>query len=129
MAATWEECQAAGMSAQEAANAMGKSSASAYKWAIKTGKKWKAVDPAEKARRMREGIARSAGRAPKSRFNGMGEKRNDARALPPDQERTGGRFWATNNKTGETFRASSTTRIYRIVMLQGWVDWDWGEGE
>lgn len=120
---TWSACHTAGMTAYEAAKAMGKSHVSAYKWAKKAGVKWRSLSSEEHADRIRAGMGK-----PKAvPCNTMGAKRDDRKAVPPTQERTGGRFWIVNNKTGERVHKASATGIYNHATIMGWTDWDWGQ--
>lgn len=130
---TWEECHAAGMTASEAAKALGKAARSAYHWATKRGLQWATLSPEEHAQLIRQGMQTSpkmTGRKqairPQPGVNGMGERRNPAKALPPEQERHGGAFWMVNSKTGERVTKATSTGIYREAQLRGWVDWEWG---
>lgn len=121
------------MTARAAAEARGMSQKSAYKWSSKLGIKWPEISREERSALTKEGLQK-AGRpvrapAPKRRVNGFGEKRDDALALPPEQERQGGTFWMVNNKTGERVLKHSATMIYRHAQIEGWTDWDWGKVE
>lgn len=122
---TWEECHAAGMTAIDAAKAMGKSHVAAHKWSKRTGLAWNRLSPAEHAERVRRGM----GKLRPIQCNSLGAKRDDSRAMPPAQQRNGGRFWMVNNKTGERVQKASSGGIYLHAMLMGWTDWDWGQGE
>lgn len=124
---TFQECFDAKMTAYEAADHLGKSAVAAYKWANRNGLKWASMTPAERARRMREGIAKSGRKVRYHNVNGMGEKRDDRLALPPEQEReSGGRFVMVNHKTGQRLRRGSERSCYLTAMILGWTDYDYG---
>lgn len=124
----WEDCHAAGMTAADAAAAMGKSDVAAHKWAKGKGLKWSKLTRAQMAGRILAGRLKARKeRGAQRTQNGLGDWRNPALILEPEQERQGGAFWMVNNKTGERVSKSSATMVYRHAQLQGWTDWDWGQ--
>jgi len=122
---TWQECFDAKMSAHDAAAHLGKNAAAAYNWATRAKVKWPKIPKEEHSKRVRQAIARRKGT---SDFRGPNAEPAISRSeLPPEQERHGGRYWATNSKTGERITKVSLRGLYVEAQLRGWTDWEWGD--
>lgn len=123
---TWDECHEAGMSADQAAEALGFGVAAARKWARTRGVKWRKLTDQEFADRIRVGMGLSRKPVKPRQVNTIGTLRDDSRAMPPEQNRSGGDFWMKNIKTGERLQKRSAQAIYLHAQILGWTEWEWG---